>query len=43
MNAIAKIESWLTHGIVKNAMSWLIYTLSAKNRVAIDLEIVTKN
>jgi hypothetical protein len=30
MKSIAKIESWLTHGIVKKAMSLLIHKSSVK-------------
>jgi hypothetical protein len=33
MNSIAKKESWLTHGIVKNAMLRLIHKSSAKTEL----------
>jgi len=40
--SIAKIETWLTQGIVKNAKSRLIHKSTAKTESLVDLEIVNE-
>jgi hypothetical protein len=38
IKSIENIESWLTHGIVKNAMSLLIHKLLAKTESVLNLK-----